>query len=268
MSSLITCYPALLINISLLLLLVKGLLINGCSTILSWPWQIWLIFVCPVAKSFTKFKLLNDDNVLDLVKKSAKKFCALNPLLTTLVIECIGVLLSLIKQIGLPSLTLGRNPRWILCWKSMAWIFYLKVTTQLVTFLMCLNWLNIQHPINQLDTSPNGLFPVLHSPYRQHHSAKTALLKVKSDILMIMVFWSRVFNQDSESRTMLWHGFHHTWITEANVSLSVDSLWQSSPAVWHSSMFLPWASVVPNLCTQTVWDGKRTSTKRSLLSGL
>lgn len=186
MSSLIACYPALLINISLILLLVKGLLINGCSTILSWPWQIWLIFVCPVVKSFTKFKLLNDDNVLDLVKKSAKKFCALNPLLTTLVIECIGVLLPIIKQIRLPSLTLGRNPRWILCWKSMAWIFYLKVTTQLVTFLVCLNWLNIQHPINQLDTSPNGLFPVLHLPYRQHYNAKTALLKVKSDILMNM----------------------------------------------------------------------------------
>lgn len=31
-----------------------------------------------------------------------------------------------------------------------------------------------------------GIFPVLHSKYRQYHSTKTALLKVKNDILMNM----------------------------------------------------------------------------------
>ena len=47
----------------------------------------------PVRESFSEFKLLNDDDVIELVR-----YCALDPMPAPLVAECIDVLLPVIKQ--------------------------------------------------------------------------------------------------------------------------------------------------------------------------
>ena len=52
----------------------------------------------PVRESFSELKLLNDDDVIELVKKCAKKYCALGPMPTPLVAECTDLRLPVIKQ--------------------------------------------------------------------------------------------------------------------------------------------------------------------------
>ena len=67
-------------------------------------------FVHPLEEPFSEFKLLNDDEVLDLVKKLAKKSCALYPMPTPLVIECIDVLLPVTKGMINQSLQTASFP--------------------------------------------------------------------------------------------------------------------------------------------------------------
>ena len=56
-------------------------------------------FAQSVTESFHDFKPLTDEDVRSLVKKSSKKSCAHDPMLTTLVTVCIDVLLSVFKRV-------------------------------------------------------------------------------------------------------------------------------------------------------------------------
>ena len=72
-------------------------------------------------ESFSEFKLLNDKDVIELVEKCAKKFCALDPMPTPLVAECIDVLLLVIKQMINQSLETASFPD---SWKEALVILY------------------------------------------------------------------------------------------------------------------------------------------------
>ena len=134
----------------------------------------------------SKFDLLSQEEVRDLVRASKKKTCSLDPIPTKLVFECLDILLLVITKIINYSLKHGVLPS---AWKN-ALVFPLLKKDGLepilknyrpVSNLQYISKLaesavakQLQHHINM-----NNLFPMLQSSYRKFHSTESALLKVK-----------------------------------------------------------------------------------------
>ena len=141
----------------------------------------------------SKFDLLSQEEVRDLVCASKKKTCSLDPIPTKLVFKCLDILLPVITKIINYSLEHGVFPS---AWKN-ALVFPLLKKDGLepifknyrpVSNLQYISKLaesavakQLQHHINM-----NNLFPMLQSSYHKFHSTESALLKVKNDILLNM----------------------------------------------------------------------------------
>ena len=141
----------------------------------------------------SKFDLLSQEEVRDLVRASKKKTCSLDPIPTKLVFECLDILLPVITKIINYSLEHDVFPS---AWKN-ALVFPLLKKDGLepifknyrpVSNLQYISKLAESAVAKQLQyhINTNNLFPMLQSSYRKFHSTESALLKVKNDILLNM----------------------------------------------------------------------------------
>ena len=147
------------------------------------------------------FHPLSEDEVLKLVRQSAKKSCPLDPAPTSLVVSCLDVLLPVITRIINCSLTSGEFPD---CWKEALVSPLLKKSGVLSEFTNLRPVSNLQYVSKLTERAvfdqthahltSHGLYPPFQSAYRKCHSTETALLKVQNDILM---------NLDSQHVTLL-----------------------------------------------------------------
>ena len=144
---------------------------------------------CKVDLPISKFNLLSQEEVHDLIRASKKKTCCLDPIPTKLVLDCLDILLPVITKIINYSLEHGVFPSV----RKNALVFPLLKKDGLepilknyrpVSNLQFISKLTesaaarqLQHHINM-----NNLFPLLQSSYLKFHSTESALLKVKNDI--------------------------------------------------------------------------------------
>ena len=144
-------------------------------------------------KKLEKFEVLSHDDVFQLIKRSTKNSCSLDPMPTSLVIQSIDELLPVITCMVNSSLSSGYFPT---SWKEAVIDPRLKKTRQNAAFsnLRPINNLKFVSKITekavfvQLNDHliNSDLYPVLQSAYREGHSTETALLKVQNDILCNM----------------------------------------------------------------------------------
>ena len=139
------------------------------------------------------FKPISEDDVRKLIEGSSKKTCILDPMPTSLVINCIDVLLPVLTKIINLSLESGlfasnwkcalvkpllKKPGLDLVFKNYRPVSNLQYVSKLTERVV----------FNQLHEHmmANGIYPVFQSAYRQHHSTETSLLRVMNDILLKM----------------------------------------------------------------------------------
>ena len=148
---------------------------------------------CNIDVPISKFDLLSQEEVHDLICASTKKTCSSDPIPTKLVFDCLDILLPVITKIINYSLEHGVFPS---VWKNALVSPLLKrdglesifKNYRPVSNLQFISQLTESAVSKQLQhrISMNKLFPLLQSSYRTFHSTESALLKVKNDILLNM----------------------------------------------------------------------------------
>ena len=139
------------------------------------------------------FKQLSEDDVCTLVSSASKKHCALDPMPSSLVSDCLEVLLPVITKIINSSLVHGYFPQ---VWKEALVKPLLKKAGLATDFnnlcpisnLKFISKLAEQAVYNQTydHLMANDLLPKLQSMYRKRYSTETALLKICNGILLSM----------------------------------------------------------------------------------
>ncbi len=136
-------------------------------------------------QSMEKFEVLSTDMVSQLIQKSAKKSCPLDPMLTSLVVKSLNELLPVTTCMINSSLSLGYFPS---AWKSTLVDPKFKKTGQPASLsnLRPISNLQFVSKLTERAVSDQTLehikcsdiYPILQSAYRAGHSTETALLKV------------------------------------------------------------------------------------------
>ena len=142
---------------------------------------------------FQDFITLTDKEVSSLITKATKKTCSLDPMPTTLVVECLDVLLPVLTKMINLSLQSGcfadrwkhadvhpklKKPKAEVIFPNLRPISnltFVSKLTECAAFSQTHNHLTI-----------HDLYPKAQSSYRECHSTETALLRIKNDILMNM----------------------------------------------------------------------------------
>ena len=142
---------------------------------------------------FHDFRTLTDKEVSSLIIKATKKTCSLDPMPTTLVVECLDVLLPVLTKMINLSLRSGcfadrwkhadvhpklKKPKAEVIFPNLRPISnltFVSKLTECAAFSQTHNHLTI-----------HDLYPKAQSSYRECHSTETALLRIKNDILMNM----------------------------------------------------------------------------------
>ena len=148
---------------------------------------------CNIDLPISKFDLLSQEEVHDLICASTKKTCSLDPIPTKLVFDCLDILLPVITKIIRYSIYHGF---FLSVWKNALLFPLLKGDGSEPIFKNYRPASNLQFIYKLTESavskqlqhhiSRNKLFPLLQSSYRKFHSTESALLKVKNDILLNM----------------------------------------------------------------------------------
>ena len=139
--------------------------------------------------TFANFKTLSQEQVSELIKKAAKKSCPLDPMPTSVVLEVLDALLPVITNMINLSFESGKFAS---DWKEAL----LKPLLKKCGLCVDIAFHNFR-PVSKLSEkaaanlqidhmTTNDLHMPLQSAYKQNHSTKSALLKVKNDILLNM----------------------------------------------------------------------------------
>ena len=138
------------------------------------------------SRRLLNFDPLSEDDVQKLIVNTGKKYCALDPTPTPLMLECLDTLLPVITSLINLSLECGVfTDIWM---EAIGYPLLKKVdlgssfsNLRLINNLSYISQLTekavFQQPNNHL--SLNALYPELQSAYRKCHSTETALLKVR-----------------------------------------------------------------------------------------
>ena len=141
----------------------------------------------------SKFSLITEEKVHKLINSSTNKSCTLDPMPTSLVIDCIYVLLPIITKVI--NLSLGSG-LFTDDWKCALVLPLLKKpgldllfkNYRPVSNLQYVSKLTERMVFEQIHTHmmTHSLYPEFQSAYRKNHSTETALVRVTNDILMKM----------------------------------------------------------------------------------
>ena len=139
------------------------------------------------------FAALTELQVRELIAGCSKKSCSLDPMPTSLVLDCIDVLLPVITKMINLSLKSGAFAD---AWKcalvkpllKKAGLDLLPKNYRPVSNLQYVSKLTEKAVFSQIHAHmmDNSIYPEMQSSYRQFHSTETALLKVMNDVLMKM----------------------------------------------------------------------------------
>lgn len=135
--------------------------------------------------ALTSFKKLSDEDVRALVTKSAKSYCALDPMPMTLLLDCLDEVLPIITYLVNSSLVRGYFP---MDWKEALVKPLLKKPGLEAQFKNSRPISNLQFISKLAERSAyeqtydhlitHNLIPELQSAYRKKYSTETALIKV------------------------------------------------------------------------------------------
>ena len=145
--------------------------------------------------SFDSFKQLDEEDVKHLIAKSNRKTSSLDPMPTSIVVQCQDILLPVLTRMINMSLNSGVFPaEWkVADVRPLAKKSNLDTCTAFenlrpVSNLSYVSKLIERTVFNQTNDFLNtqGLYPQGQSAYRKCHSTETALLRVTNDIMMNM----------------------------------------------------------------------------------